>query len=58
MRKNNLTKGGILYISAGLVFLILSFCTDSKEGSIFFGLAVAGIIAGSVMVYKNWSNPV
>lgn len=57
MRKNNLTKGGI-YISAGIVFLILSFCTDSKAGSIFFGLAVAGIIAGIVMVYKNWNKPV
>ncbi len=57
MRKNNLTKGGI-YISAGIVFLILSFCKDSKAGSIFFGLAVAGIIAGIVMVYKNWNKPV
>ena len=51
MRKINVIKA--VYIIVGLFFLLLAVNTDSKMGSVFFGVAAACIIAGIVMICKH-----
>lgn len=51
MRKSNVIKA--VYIIVGLFFLLLAVNTDSKMGSVFFGVAAACIIAGIVMICKH-----
>ena len=46
-----------MWIAIGILILELVVGAVIILGQ-FFGLAVAGIIAGSFMVYKNWSKPV
>lgn len=58
MKKSYLLPG-VIYIAAGLGFLILALRTDTRLNSVFSGLAGAGIVPGLMMIYKYfyWNKP-
>lgn len=57
--KKSLLITGIIYIIAGLGFLILAMRTATRLDGIFCGLAGAGICPGLMMIYKYfyWNKP-
>lgn len=58
MKKSYLITG-IIYIIAGLLFLILAMRTATEVNSILYGMAGAGIGPGLMMVFRYfyWQKP-
>ncbi len=58
MKKHNLWEG-ILFVAAGIVFLMIANLTESRLDGLFWGLTGAGIVPGLGMIvkYAYWSSP-
>lgn len=58
MKKSNRNLG-VIFMLAGIMFLITALLTDTKLDGLFFGFAGSGIGPGILMILKYiyWSSP-